>query len=40
MFRKYFFSSIQVTGNLGTWLNDWSKSLGEQPPPKSLDEWL
>ncbi|CAF2433241.1 unnamed protein product [Rotaria sp. Silwood2] len=29
-----------VTGNLGTWLNDWSKSLGEQPPPKSLDEWL
>ncbi|CAF4560711.1 unnamed protein product [Rotaria sp. Silwood1] len=29
-----------VTGNLGTWLNDWSKSLGEQPPPKSLAEWL
>jgi hypothetical protein len=29
-----------VTGNLGTWLNDWSKSLGEQPPPTSLDNWL
>ncbi|CAF3330376.1 unnamed protein product, partial [Rotaria sp. Silwood2] len=29
-----------VTGNLGTWLNDWSKSLSEQPPPKSLDDWL
>ncbi|CAF3432797.1 unnamed protein product [Rotaria sp. Silwood1] len=29
-----------VTGNLGTWLNDWSKSLCEQPPPKSLDDWL
>jgi len=29
-----------VTGNLGTWLNDWSKSLAEQPPPASLDNWL
>jgi hypothetical protein len=29
-----------VTGNLGTWLNDWSKSLAEQPPPTSLDNWL
>jgi len=29
-----------VTGNLGTWLNDWSKSLTEQPPPTSLDNWL
>lgn len=29
-----------VTGNMGTWLTNWSKSLGEQPPPKSLDDWL
>jgi hypothetical protein len=29
-----------VTGNLGSWLNDWSKSLAEQPPPTSLDNWL
>ncbi|CAF0876244.1 unnamed protein product [Rotaria sordida] len=29
-----------VTGNLGTWLTDWSKNLSEQPPPKSLDDWL
>ena len=29
-----------LTGNLGTWLNDWSKSLTEQPPPTSLDNWL
>jgi ATP-dependent exoDNAse (exonuclease V) beta subunit len=29
-----------VTGNLGSWLNDWSKSLTEQPPPASLDNWL
>ena len=29
-----------ITGNLGTWLNDWSKSLTEQPPPTSLDKWL
>ncbi|CAF3927985.1 unnamed protein product, partial [Rotaria sordida] len=27
-----------VTGNLGTWLTDWSKNLSEQPPPKSLDD--
>jgi hypothetical protein len=29
-----------LSGNLGTWLNDWSKSLAEQPPPASLDNWL
>ena len=29
-----------VTGNLGTWLTDWSKNLAEQPPPASLDHWL
>ena len=29
-----------VNGNLGTWLNDWSKNLMEQPPPTSLDNWL
>ena len=29
-----------VTGNLGTWLNDWTKNLTEQPPPTSLDNWL
>jgi len=29
-----------VSGNLGTWLNDWSRSLAEQPPPTSLDNWL
>jgi hypothetical protein len=29
-----------VSGDLGTWLNDWSKSLAEQPPPTSLDNWL
>jgi hypothetical protein len=29
-----------VTGNLGSWLNDWSKNLAEQPPPASLDNWL
>lgn len=29
-----------VNGNLGIWLNDWSKSLAEQPPPTSLDTWL
>jgi hypothetical protein len=29
-----------VIGNLGTWLNDWSKSLAQQPPPTSLDNWL
>jgi len=31
---------IPVTGNLGTWLNDWSRSLADQPPPTSLDSWL
>jgi hypothetical protein len=29
-----------LSGNSGTWLNDWSKSLAEQPPPASLDNWL
>ena len=29
-----------VTGNLSTWLTDWSKNLTEQPPPTSLDNWL
>jgi hypothetical protein len=33
-------NATAVTGNLGTWLNDWSKSLAEQPPPTSLDNWL
>lgn len=28
------------TGDLGSWLNNWSKSLAEQPPPTSLDTWL
>ncbi|CAF1273830.1 unnamed protein product [Rotaria magnacalcarata] len=32
--------SPAVTGNIGTWLHNWSTSLTEQPPPKSLDEWL
>ncbi|CAF0733891.1 unnamed protein product [Adineta ricciae] len=32
--------SSAVTGNLNTWLNDWSKQLTEQPPPTSLDNWL
>ncbi|CAF1551452.1 unnamed protein product [Rotaria magnacalcarata] len=32
--------SPTVTGNIGTWLHNWSTSLTEQPPPKSLDEWL
>ncbi len=29
-----------ITGNLSTWLNNWSKNLTEQPPPASLDKWL
>ncbi|CAF1001438.1 unnamed protein product [Adineta steineri] len=29
-----------ANGDLGTWLNQWSKSLTEQPPPTSLDNWL
>jgi hypothetical protein len=29
-----------ITGNLGTWLNDWSKNITELPPPASLDNWL
>jgi hypothetical protein len=29
-----------VSGNVGTWLNDWSKNLAQQPPPTSLDNWL
>lgn len=28
------------SGDLGTWLNNWTKSLTEQPPPTSLDTWL
>ncbi|UJR26851.1 hypothetical protein I4U23_008163 [Adineta vaga] len=29
-----------LSGNLSTWLTDWSKNLTEQPPPTSLDNWL
>ena len=29
-----------VSGDIATWLNDWAKSLSEQPPPTSLDDWL
>ena len=27
-----------VSGDIETWLNDWAKSLSEQPPPTSLDD--
>ena len=33
-------SSSAVTGDLTSWLTDWSKSLAELPPPASLDSWL
>jgi len=34
-------SNIDIpAGDLGTWLNNWTKSLTEQPPPTSLDTWL
>ena len=33
-------SDAALTGNLGTWLTDWTKNLTEQPPPASLDHWL
>ena len=29
-----------ISGNLGTWLTDWSRDLLRQPPPTSLDTWL
>ena len=29
-----------VTGDVGTWLNDWSRSFALQPPPTSLSTWL
>ena len=29
-----------VSGDLGSWLNDWSRSFALQPPPTSLDTWL
>ena len=32
--------SMPVSGDLGTWLNDWSKSLAQQAPPTSIDSWL
>ncbi|CAF3332506.1 unnamed protein product [Rotaria socialis] len=32
--------SPAVTGNIGAWLHNWSTNLTEQPPPKSLDDWL
>jgi hypothetical protein len=33
-------SSATVSGDLGSWLNDWSRSFALQPPPTSLDTWL
>ncbi|CAF3388896.1 unnamed protein product [Rotaria socialis] len=32
--------SPAVTGDIGIWLHNWSTNLTEQPPPKSLDDWL
>jgi hypothetical protein len=33
-------SMPSVTGDLGSWLHDWSISIAQQPPPASLDNWL
>jgi len=29
-----------VSGDLGSWLHNWSVNIAQQPPPTSLDTWL